>query len=156
MIHVPRVREKTLKTVRVESRLEEGFKVVTKARKHVIIQDLPEFAGGRDEGPLPPELLLASLAGCIGIVGRYHAGRFNIDLKGMEIVVEGDYDPRGFAGEDVKPGFQEIRVHVVFKADGVSEERVKEFMDFINRHCPIADTLQSPTKVSVSVELSRQ
>jgi len=148
---MPEVREKTLKTVKVTSTLEEGYKVVTKARKHVIVQDLPEFAGGKDEGPIPPELLLASLAGCVGIVARFHAQRFGIDLKGVEMVVEGDYDPRGFMGEDVKPGFQEIRLKVVFNAPNADEGKLKEFMDFISKHCPIADTLESPTKVRVEV-----
>ncbi len=131
--------------------MREGYRVVTKARKHVIVQDLPEFAGGRDDGPIPPELLLASLAGCVGIVARFHAKRFGIDLKGVEMVVEGDYDPRGFLGEDVKPGFHEVRLKVVFDAPNASENKLKEFMDFIGRHCPIADTLESPTKVRVEV-----
>jgi len=149
---LPEIREKNLKTVKVTSTLEEGFKVITKARKHVIVQDLPEFAGGKDAGPLPPELLLASLAGCIGIVARYHSGKFGVEIKGMEIEVEGDYDPRGFAGQDVKPGFQEIRVRVVVDAPGASEEGLKKLMKFVEKHCPIEDTLVDTTKVVVKVE----
>ncbi len=148
---MPEIHEKNLKTVRVTSTLEEGFKVVTKARKHVIIQDLPEFAGGKDAGPLPPELLLASLAGCIGIVARFHSGKFGIEIKGMEIEVEGDYDPRGFAGQDVKPGFQEIRVKVTVDAPDASEEDLKKLMEFVEKHCPIEDTLVDTTKVVINV-----
>ncbi len=148
---MPEIHEKNLKTVRVTSTLEEGFKVVTKARKHVIIQDLPEFAGGKDAGPLPPELLLASLAGCIGIVARFHSGKFGIEIKGMEIEVEGDYDPRGFAGQDVKPGFQEIRVKVTVDAPDASEEDLKKLMEFVEKHCPIEDTLVDTTKIVINV-----
>ncbi len=149
---MPEIREKNLKTIKVTSTLEEGFKVVTKARKHVIVQDLPEFAGGKDSGPLPPELLLASLAGCIGIVARYHSGKFGIEIKGMEIEVEGDYDPRGFAGQDVKPGFQEIRVKVVVDAPSASEEDLRRLMEFVEKHCPIEDTLVDTTKVVINVK----
>ncbi len=141
-----------IKTIKVTSVLEEGFKVVTKARNHEIVQDLPESAGGKDAGPLPTELILASYGGCIGIVGRFHAKRLGIDLKGMEIIIEGDYDVRGFMGEDVKPGFTEIRVKVIVDAPNNSEEEIKKFVEFVEKHCPIGDTLVSPTKIVVEVQ----
>ncbi len=144
---MPEVRPK-LKTIKIQAELDGGFKVITKIRGHTVVQDLSKAIGGEDAGPLPTELLLASLAGCIGVVGRYHAHRFGIDLKGMKIEVEGDLDPRGFLGEDVKPGFHEVRARVVIIGDN-SEESAKRFGEFISKHCPIGDVIKSPTKLRI-------
>ncbi|HDD26458.1 MAG TPA: OsmC family peroxiredoxin [Acidilobales archaeon] len=139
-----------MKVIKVVSKLEEGFKVVSKADGHTIIQDLPKPLGGADSGPTPTALILASLAGCICIVARFHAERKGIKIEDMEVTVSGEFDPRGFAGEDVKPGFQKIEVEVKIKSPN-TEEEIKKFIEFVEKHCPIEDTVVSPTKVEVKI-----
>ena len=140
-----------IKTYVISSKLEEGFRVVSNIRDHVVVQDLPEAVGGKNEGPLPTELLLASYAGCIGIVARFHAHRFNIDIRNMEIRVEGDCDIRGFMGENVKPGFREIRAKIIVDAPKASEEKIRQFIEFVEEHCPIGDTIASQTPIKVEI-----
>jgi uncharacterized OsmC-like protein len=142
----------TLKKAVVNATLREGFTVECKAGNHVILQDLPKTVGGTDRGPSPTELVLASLAGCIGIVARFHAPRLGINLKGLEIVVEGTYDVRGFMGEDVKPGFTSIATHVKVDAEGATDEDIKKFINFVEAHCPVSDTLKSNVDVRISFE----
>ncbi len=142
----------TQKKAVVNAVLREGFTVECRAGNHVILQDLPEAVGGTDKGPSPTELVLASLAGCIGIVARFHAPRLGVNLRGLEITVEGTYDVRGFMGEDVKPGFTNIVAHVKVDAEGATDEEVKKFIDFVEAHCPVSDTLKSNVNVRISFE----
>ncbi len=140
-----------LKRVRISARLLEGYVVEAIARNHRIVMDLPEKVGGKDAGPTPVEYLLASLAGCIGMAARRHEQRFGLKIDSMDITVEGEYDPRGFEGEDVKPGIQRIKVVVKVSTDA-DEARLREFIKFVEDHCPIEDTLKSIVGIEVEVQ----
>ncbi|MCD6323720.1 MAG: OsmC family protein [Desulfurococcales archaeon] len=141
----------TIKRAVIKAELREGFKVISRAGSHTIVQDLPKTAGGGDEGPSPTEVLLAALAGCIGVVARFHAPKFGIKLEGLEIEVTGEYDVRGFMGEAVKPGFTSIKAKVKVKAEGASRDVISEFMKFVEAHCPISDTIVSGCRVEIEV-----
>ncbi len=140
-----------IKKARVEAKYAGGLAVKCTIGRHTLIQDLPESAGGKDLGPAPTELILASLAGCLGIVAAYHAPRLGIELQGMDIAVEGEYDVRGFLGEGVKPGFTKVKAEVTIRAKQTPKEKIMEFMKFVEEHCPISDTLKS--KVNVEIEV---
>lgn len=139
-----------MKVVKTTSKLEEGFKVTSHMDGHVLVQDLPKTLGGTDAGPSPTAVILATIAGCICIVARYHAKKKGIEIEDMEIDVSGEFDPRGFLGEDVKPGFQKITINVRIKSPN-SEEEIKNFIKFVEDHCPILDTILSPPKVELII-----
>jgi len=143
---------RNIKTLKTTSVLVKPATVVTKIRNFTLTQDIPKGIGGEDKGPTPTEVLLASLAGCIGIVMAYHSKRFNVDIDELKIDVEGDYDPRGFMGYDVKAGFTEIRARIEIKTNS-PRDRVEKLVRFVESHCPISDTLTSPTKVSIKYSL---
>ncbi len=134
----------------IKAHYEPPTKVIAEVGGIKLIQDLPKAIGGTGEGPTPTELLLASLAGCLGIVSAIHKNRFGVDIKSMEIEVSGLIDVRGFMGEDVKPGFTEVSAVIKVKSDA-PEEDVKKLIEFVRKHCPIEDTIQSPTPVKVEV-----
>ena len=48
--------------------------------------------GGADKGPTPLEYLFVALAGCIGSIGRIVATQRKLNVRGMEITVEGELD----------------------------------------------------------------
>ncbi|MCD6084285.1 MAG: OsmC family protein [Desulfurococcales archaeon] len=129
--------------------LGEGFRVEAQAKNHRIVMDLPSSFGGA--GPTPVDLLLASLARCYGIVSRYHTPKHGIEIRGMNIIIEAEYDPAGFEGEDVKPGLQKVSIIVEVDTPN-SEEEIKEFMKFVSQHCPIEDTLRSQTSVTTVIK----
>jgi len=59
-----------MKTISIEAKLDEKFKIEVKAGDHVMYVDQTKAGGGTDAGPTPLEYFLASLAGCIGTVSR--------------------------------------------------------------------------------------
>ena len=138
------------KTVTVESKLEDKFVISSDIRGHKIVIDQPANAGGADGGPTPLELVFASLAGCIGTIGRIVAMQKRIDLRGMDIKVEGNLDTDGLLGKpiDGRIGFEGITVTVDVDAD-ISDEEKDEFLHEVDRRCPVSENLLNATPMTV-------
>ncbi|MBV2133040.1 OsmC family protein [Pseudomonas sp. MAP12] len=138
----------TLKTIRVSGSLDHAFAISVEAGNHVIRMDQPKHAAGQDLGPTPLELILAALAGCFGTIGRFLAHQRKFELRGMQFEIEGDYDPDGLLGrrDDVRPGFQALRVKVDIDAD-LSREEKQAVLAEIERRCPLADNLVNGTRL---------
>lgn len=69
--------------------LKEGLQVECTARDFSIILDEPVSLGGTDTGMNPVEALLSALGGCKCIVARAFAKKHKINLKNVEIELEG-------------------------------------------------------------------
>ncbi|MDF7808911.1 OsmC family protein [Pontiellaceae bacterium B12219] len=140
------------KTVAVESKLNEKFVIESDIRGHKVIIDQPANAGGTDTGPTPLELMFASLAGCIGTIGRIVAMQQRIDLKGMNIKVEGDLDVDGLLGKpiDGRVGFEGITISVSVDADMTDAEK-EAFIHEVDVRCPVSENLLHATPVSIKL-----
>ena len=141
-----------LKTVTVESKLGSAFVIESDIRGHKVVIDQPANAGGTDTGVTPLELMLASLAGCIGSIGRIVAMQKRIELRGMNIKVEGPLDTDGLLGKpiDGRVGFEGITVTVDVDADMTDEEKVA-FIHEVDARCPVSENLLNGTPVSVQL-----
>ncbi|WP_070120397.1 OsmC family protein [Bacillus marinisedimentorum] len=137
--------------------LPEGLMVETAARDFKVLIDEPESLGGTDKGMNPVELLLSALGACQAIVARVYAPTFDIDLKDFRVELEGDLDVDGFmCKSDVRPGFQEIRYKMVINAD-ITAEKAQEFASFIEKTCPVGDTIANPVSlVSAGVLVEKE
>jgi len=139
-----------LKRARVDGELREGYVVEAKAKGHKIIMDLPPPLG-KNLGPTPVDLMLASLIGCIGIVARYHAKNFGIEIRSLKVIVEAEYDTAGFEGKDVKAGMHRVEARVIVDSPNDINE-LRKFFKFVEEHCPVGDTLASNTPISLTIE----
>lgn len=101
-----------------------------------------EMAGGNDEGPNPLEIFLSSLPACICAIGRIIANQRRIDLRGIEVELEGDIDKDFLMGKTTegRAGFTEIRSFVHIDADMTKAEK-EAFLKDIALRCPIADNM---------------
>lgn len=122
--------------------LKEGLQVECTTRGFSIILDEPVSLGGTDTGMNPVEALLSALGGCKCIVARAFARKHNINLKNVEIELEGTLDPDGFLGRNpnAKIGFSRIVTKFKIEADNTREE-IEKYVEFIESHCPVQDTL---------------
>ncbi|ATY85115.1 peroxiredoxin [Kyrpidia spormannii] len=117
-------------------------------RGHEVTIDEPAVLGGTDLGPNPVELVLAALGGCLNVLITSLAPRHGVEVRGVEIRVEGDLDPDGFQEKqpNVRPGFQEIRYQVHVESPS-APELVRELLAHVERVCPVKDTLRGvPTR----------
>jgi uncharacterized OsmC-like protein len=140
------------KMVTVESKLDEKFVITSDIRGHKVLIDQPANAGGGDTGPTPLELLFAALAGCIGSIGRIVAMQKRIELRGLDIKVEGPLDTDGLLGKSVdgRVGFEGITISVNVDAD-MSDEEKDAFLHEVDRRCPVSENLLNVTPVNIQL-----
>lgn len=130
--------------------LDKGLMVEADSRGFKVILDEPENLGGTNEGMNPVELILCALGACQSIVAKAFAQKNGIELESFRVELEGDLDPAGFMGDKtVRPGFQAIRYNMYMKCDA-TEEKAKEFANFIEELCPVGDTLQNGVKLELA------
>lgn len=119
---------------------------------HPFVIDQPKMAGGNDEGPNPLEVFLSTLPACICAIGRIIAMQRRIDLKGIQVEVEGDIDKNFLLGKtkEGRAGFTEIRSFVSIDAEMTSDEK-EQFLHEIEERCPIADNMAHKSTIKAVV-----
>lgn len=129
-----------------------GLKVACSSRGLGFVLDEPKMLGGTNEGMNPVEALLCSLGACEVIVARSFAKYHGIKLKDIRIDLEGVLDTDGFTGKNpnVKVGFSKIVSKVYIDADN-SDEEIEKFVAFINKTCPVHDTLEHPAVLETEI-----
>jgi uncharacterized OsmC-like protein len=136
--------------IRVRAKSEASMRLEAKSRQFTVVVDEPERAGGADEGPHPLEYLLASLCGCLNVLGQMVAKEMNIALSTLEFTATGTLDPGMFLGRSNanRAGFAAIDVAVDVASDA-EESTLDEWLQRVEARCPVSDNLQSPTPVTV-------
>ena len=105
---------------------------------------------GKDRGANPVEHLLAALAACVTTTLIYHAAIRGIKIDELESDLEGDIDLRGFLGltNEVRKGYQNIRVNFKVKTDAENIEKLKA----LSKLSPVYDVTSNGTKVDINIE----
>ena len=118
-----------------------------------LIADEPPLLLSGDKGPNPVEYALTALAGCLTSSLIYHAAAKGIEIKGVESRLEGDIDLRGFLGlsEEVKVGYENIRVYFKVDAD-VSDEEKEELIQMAQKYSPVFNTISNATPVFAQLD----
>lgn len=137
-----------LKTVTVTANMAEGFAISGEIDGHTVLIDQPVAAKGTGTGPTPLQMLLFAIGGCIGTIGRIAAFQQKINLRGMQVKVEGDYNPAGLLGKptDDRVGFTQIRISAVIDAD-LTDAQKAQFLDEVCQRCPLHDNLSHTSNV---------
>lgn len=143
-------RRKTVWRSRV--RWQGGFQNTAESREHAVRVDEPTAMGGSDTAPNPAELLLNAVGTCLSIGYVLNAAARGIDLKGLELDVEGDIDLGVFAGvvEEGNPGYTQIRVRANIDSDA-APEALQALHDHVVRTSPICSTVARPVVVTTEL-----
>ena len=78
---------KAIASARVSS-TDVNYRQDIVARRHTLIADEPEDAGGRDAGPAPYDYLLAGLGACTAITLKMYAERKGWDIGVLTVELE--------------------------------------------------------------------
>ena len=91
-----------------------------------------------------------ALGGCITAIGRIVAKQRKLNVRGIEVTVEGEIDTDGLLGKPSphRVGFSAIVVHVRIDAD-MSVAEKEQFLHDVDARCPISDNLQNAAPVNV-------
>jgi uncharacterized OsmC-like protein len=136
-------------TFSVNSQSESPAKTNIQVRGFNLIVDEPESLGGTDLAPNPVEYILAGYAGCINVVAHIVAKELNINLKNLEIGIDGDLDPGRLFGTSFKEraGYSNLKVRLKTSTKinkGIQIKWLKE----IELRCPVNDNLSNKTPIS--------
>lgn len=136
-----------LTTLKAEVIKKEGLAVDCQARGFKISLDEPENMGGTNTGMNPAEAVLCALGGCQTILVASFAAKQGIDLQEFRVELEGDLDTDGFMGvSDVRPGYSSIR-YVMHIKSSTEEDKIRDFIESIEKRCPMGDTLAHEVKL---------
>ncbi|MCS7240790.1 MAG: OsmC family protein [Candidatus Bipolaricaulota bacterium] len=125
----------------VKAQAKQGFQVELGIRQHRILADLTPDKGGKDGGPTPPELLLASLAACSAIFARMFAQREGLPGP-VEVQAEAELVDSPMVVRDFR-----VRVRIA----GLPPEKREKAEAFVGR-CVVSQTLCAANAVSLTLE----
>ncbi|RKN65445.1 OsmC family protein [Paenibacillus ginsengarvi] len=139
-----------VETFKATAHLQEGVVVKVQSRNFELTIDEPKSLGGTDTGMNPVEAVLGALGACQSIVARVYARKFNVRLDGFWVELEGDIDLDGFFNKsDVRKGYSDIRYTFHIKTDS-PREQVEQFIEFLERTCPVGDTIANPVNLKLN------
>jgi putative redox protein len=120
---------------------EGGVKFAAQIRGHRVVVDQPASGGGQDSGPMPIELLGASLGTCVALYVQQFCHARSLPYAGMRVEV----DPRGAHG---RIGRFDVRV-VLPEA---LPPHYAQMLERVARSCPAHNTLTQGAEVAVTIE----
>jgi putative redox protein len=128
--------------VKVSAKRRKGYAHSLTARRHTLVADEPERAGGADTGPTPQELLALSLASCTAITMEMYAERKGWQLGPVEVDVDFEPDPEG----------QCSRFDMLLRLPPeLSSEQTERLREIAGR-CPVHRTLAGDVEITERVE----
>ena len=128
-----------------------GLQLKCSARGFEFIIDEPENVGGTNEAMNPLEALLCSLGACKMMVVRFFYQAKQINLKSMRVEILGDIDSDRLKGKpDLKIGFSKIITNYYIDADNTDEE-IKDLVAFIEKTCPVKDTIVNAPEMELHI-----
>lgn len=118
-----------------------------------VTTDMPTAIGGEGLAPGPGWLLRAALASCDATMIAMRAAVEGVTLTELEVKVDSDSDDRGLVGADdaVPAGPLRVRVRVRIVSTAPAE-RLKEIIDWAERHSPVGDAVRRAVPISMKVE----
>jgi len=125
----------------------------SRSKPFTLVGDEPPVLLGHNAGPNAVELVLTSLANCLGVGFIYNAAAQGIKVESLEFSLEGDLDLRAFLGvtEEVRPGYEGIQVKYRVKADA-PRERLETLCEYVQKTSPVLDIVRNPVPVTVTME----
>jgi putative redox protein len=135
-------------TVRVRWTENRQFVGWDEAGHGIVMDARPEYHG-EGTGTRPIELVLYGIAGCTAMDVVSILEKKRQDVRGIEIVVEGDQRT-----EEYPKIYTEIRLHYIVTGFGVSEEAVRRSIQLSEeKYCSVGGMLGPQVQVVTSFEV---
>jgi uncharacterized OsmC-like protein/alpha/beta superfamily hydrolase len=130
---------------------DDGYTTMVKTGPHRFISDEPEAVGGKNLGPSPYDLLVASLGTCTGMTLRMYADRKKWPLEEIRVHLQHSKlhaeDCDHCENENAKLDHILREVELIGPLDDVQRKRLLE----IANKCPVHKTLHSQVTVTTKL-----
>ncbi len=100
---------------------------------HHLMMDAPDEAGGKNRGPRPKPLMLASLAGCTGMDVIGILKKMRVEFTGFDILIEAD------ATEEPPKHYKKMKVIYEFTGKDLPEDKLKKAVELSReKYCGVS------------------
>lgn len=119
----------------------------------VLEGDEPPVLLGDNSAPNAVEAVLHALASCLVVGFIYNAAAQGIEVRDLEMEIEGELDLHGFLGlsEEVRPGYEQIDLTYRVRADA-PQEKLEELCAYVQKTSPVVDMLRNPVPVTIEID----
>lgn len=119
-----------------------------------VFSDMPSAVGGEGSAPTPGWLMKAGLATCDATVIAIRAAQLGVELRTLKVEVVSESDDRGLLGVDdsVPAGPLTVRTRIRIGADGVAQEKLREIVEWSDRHSPVGDAIRRSVPSEMEIE----
>jgi uncharacterized OsmC-like protein len=109
--------------------------------------------GGAGTAPCSGDLLLGALAACAQVTCQMVAEAMSLEVRSIDVEVEGDLDLRGTLGIDREApvGFSSVRLAFRIDAPGATAEELAGLRRKTERYCVVLQTLRTPPPIGATV-----
>ena len=120
-----------------------------------LVADESPDDGGAGLGPDPGVFGRAALGTCLAMGYAQWAAAMEVPIDSVEVVVEADYNACAMFGVDDSspPGWGALR-YTVDISSPASEERVRELVDYADRHSPLLDDFARPVPIARELRIT--
>ena len=115
---------------------------------HKIVLDAIEEVGGKDRGPRPKPLTLASLGGCTGMDVVSMLGKMRVKFESFNISVDGELT------EEHPKYYHKIKIIYSFKGDDLPYEKLEKAVNLSqDRYCGVSELLRKGAEISLEIRI---
>lgn len=142
-------------TMRVHAKLRDGLTFDIQSGDWKFTADLPEGAGGNNEGPSPGTYGRFALASCLAIGYMLWANHLDIPINNIEIEIQADADDRQLFGvSDDAPHYTEIR-YILHVESTATEKEVLHVLDTAEARSPMLSVFREPQTMKRIVDITQ-
>ena len=116
----------------------------TQLGNHKLTIDVPESMGGKDRGPQPPQLFIASLGSCVAVLITSFCNHHDLDPSGLKVDVSYDF-------ADQPRRMTDIRVDVTLPNAHCDDECTRKALEEVAKHCPVHETIATLKSVTFNI-----
>jgi len=114
---------------------------------HKITIDGPEESGGKNRGARPKPFMLLALAGCTGMDVVSILKKMKVDVKGLNIKVEGDME------EEIPKTFISMHVIYTFKGDELPMDKLEKAVELSKeKYCGVSAMLKKVIPITYEIK----
>jgi len=139
-------------TLKASGSLGEGISCSVDTGRALAEAGLHPASGGDGSQLCSGDMLLEALAACAGVTLRAVATSIGVDVRGGNVLAEGDLDFRGTLGVDKEApvGFRDVRLSFELDTDA-GEEELATLLKLTERYCVVLQTLARPPRLSAGI-----
>ena len=113
---------------------------------HTLQIDVPEPMGGKDRGPMPSQLFVASLGSCVAALIASYCRRQDVDCSGLTVDVdfERDFQPTRLT---------EVQVTIRLPNATCDEALKRKAMLHAAQFCPVHEAIETLERVNFDIRV---